>query len=79
MIRKIKFEKISNPRKCDKSSMGFGKTAMIRNTIGRRSQAMEFLMDIEFLRRLSMIIRKKNNDAIDIKICNLVMCSPSES
>lgn len=76
IIRKMKLERTSNPRVCESESMGPGKIAMIKNARGSSNQATEFLMDMEFLRRLKIIIAKRMIEAIAISICNLSMFPP---
>ena len=67
-MRKIKLDNTSKPKKCESVSIGVGKIAIRRNTIGSNNQAMEFLIDIEFLRRLNKMASRKINDTIIIMI-----------
>ena len=68
IIRKIKLENVSNPSQLENLARGSGKMAIIRKTIGRRSQAIELLIDMVFFLR-DMIIKINNKMvAIDISI-----------
>ena len=75
-IRKMKLAKVSNPNQLAREPSGSGKIAMKRKTIGSKSQAIEFLIDILFLTREIKMIIKSNNAAIDISICTAAMFFP---
>ena len=68
MMTKMKFARVSNPSQLAKASRGFGKMAMMMKTRGRMSQAMEFLMDMEFLRRLRKMRTRRMRAAMDTSI-----------
>lgn len=70
---KIKFEKVSKPSQLEKLVSGPGKIAMMINTIGKSSQATEFLTEIELRFRPVVIRISSNMAAIIISICRLVM------
>ena len=73
MATKMKLARVSKPSHLAKASIGEGKMAMMMKTRGRRSQAMEFLMDMRFLAKQMMMRINKMMAAIDISIWRLVM------
>ena len=79
IITNMKFASVSKPSQFAKASNGFGKIAIIMKTRGRSSQAIEFLMDIVFLRRLKKMRMRRMRVAMDISIWILVMRSPFEA
>ena len=56
---------------------GSGKMAIMRKTIGSRSQAMELLMDIVFFFSETTISNKRIILAMIISICSLIIFTPS--
>lgn len=56
---------------------GSGKMAIMRKTIGSRSQAMELLMDIVFFFSEMTISNKRIILAMIISICSLIIFTPS--
>lgn len=79
MITKMKLAKVSKPSQLAKSEKGPGKVAMIMKTIGRSSQATEFLIDMELRLREMIIMSKSINAAIVISTCRLVMAISPET
>ena len=79
MMTNMKLARVSKPSQLAKASSGFGKIAMMMKTKGRRSQAMEFLMDIEFLRRLRKMRTRRMRAAMETSIWMLVMWAPFEA
>lgn len=73
VARKMKFDRVSNPSHFANDSSGFGMIAMVRNTKGRSSQAIEFLIEREFRLRQIIIIKNSINAAMDISICKAVI------
>lgn len=73
MTTKMKLESVSKPSQWASVLMGSGKMAMMAKAKGRRSQASEIRIDIEFLRRLRMMKTSSINAAIDTSIWMLVM------
>lgn len=76
VARKIKFARVSKPKKLAKAERGSGNMATRRKTIGSRSQAIEFLTDMLFLAREIIMMMKSSSAAIDISICIPVMFPP---
>ena len=76
IITKIKLESVSKPSRWANCSRGSGKMAIIMKTRGRRSQAIELLIDMEFLRRLKKIRMRRIRAAMDTSIWILVMWTP---
>lgn len=68
MMTKMKFASVSKPSQLAKASSGFGKMAMIIKARGRISQAMEFLMDMDFLRRLRKMRARRMRAAMNTSI-----------
>ena len=73
VARKIKFDRVSKPSHLANDSSGPGMIAMIRNTIGSKSHASEFLIERELRLRQMMIIKNSINAATDISICKAVI------
>lgn len=76
-MTKMKLERVSKPSEWASCSRGFGKIAIMIKARGRRSQAIELLIDIEFLRRPKNIRKRSMSAAIDTSIWILVMLTPS--
>ena len=76
---KRKFEKVSKPSMVAKSVRGSGMMAIIIKARGRRSQATEILIDIEFLLIQKAIKRKRMIAEMIISICRLVMMFPPKT
>lgn len=68
MTTKIKLERVSKPSEWASCSRGSGKMAMRMKTKGRRSQAIEFLMDIELRRRLKKMRARRTSAATKTSI-----------
>ena len=66
--KKMKFESVSNPSQLEKTVRGSGKRAIKRKTMGNRSHAMEFLIEIVFFFNDTIIIINNIIVAIDISI-----------
>ena len=79
VTRKIKLARVSNPSQWASSVMGSGKIAIMANMIGNKSQAIEFLMDIELCLRQIIIIIKRMEAAIVISIWRLFTMFLSET
>ena len=73
---KIKFANVSKPSQLEKAAIGSGITAIIIKTIGKRSQATEFLIEIELCFKPSMISISNIIVATNISICKLLIFSP---
>lgn len=78
-MRKIKLERVSKPSQLDNIVSGSGNIAISRNTIGKRSHAIEFLIEIVFFLRDVTIIINNSIVAMVISICMLVMFFPPET
>jgi hypothetical protein len=68
MITKMKLARVSNPSQLAKVSSGIGKIAINIKTRGSKSQTMEFLIDIEFLRRLKKMRIRRIRAAMETSI-----------
>ena len=76
-IKKMKLARVSKPRKSETFAMDSGNIAINKKTIGRSSQAIELLTDMEFLRTEKMIKINRMIVAIVISIWILVIFFPS--
>lgn len=73
VIRKMKLDKVSKPNQLARAVNGSGKMATTIKMIGKKSQATEFLMDMELRLRHIIIKTSKTRAAIVISIWRLVM------
>lgn len=75
-MMKMKLDRVSKPSECASCSRGSGKMAIIIKTRGRRSHAIEFLIDMEFRRRLKKIRIRRMRAAMETSNWILVMRTP---
>ena len=67
-VRNMKLERVSKPSQLDSTASGSGNMAIKRKTNGKRSQAIELLMEIVFLLSRKTIMISNTIAAIDISI-----------
>ena len=78
MTTKMKLARVSKPSQLAKSANGPGKMAITMKAMGSKSQATEFLMDIELRLRERTMMISRIIAAMAISTCKLDMTILSE-